>query len=210
MWLYFRKNPNQAFDLAFDTEIYRQYDEYDRAITEVLEKGDESNFAHTFSFINEIKTPKFKNPIPFKQAVALGQIMQWDARKVLEISGKLGSMYDPSSVAIRLVKAKAWLEIYNPEMMIRLRDTLNTEYVATMPETAKSLIKKFHEFLRDADTSNLSVEKIEEVVYGIPRVDGIAPEDLKKAQRAFFKDVYNLLIGQEAGPTFAYFCLGCG
>lgn len=205
MWLYFRKNPNQAFDLAFDTEIYRQYDEYDRAIAEVLEKGDESNFAHTFSFINDIKNPKFKNPIPFKQAVALGQIMQWDLRKVLEISGKLGATYDPSSVGTRLVKAKAWLEIYNPEMMIRLRDTLNTEYVDTMSAAAKSLVKKFHEFLRDSDTSNLSVEKIEEVVYGIPRVDGIAPEDLKKAQRAFFKDVYNLLIGQEAGPRLPTF-----
>ena len=205
MWLYFRKNPNQAFDLAFDTEIYRQYDEYDRAIAEVLEKGEESGFTRTFSFIGDMTHSKFKNPIPFKQAVALGQIVQWDANKVLEIAGKLGTTYDSDSVSIRLLKAKAWLETYNPEMMIRLRDTKNTEYVATMSETAKELIRKFHTFLEGADTTKLSVEEIEEVVYGIPRVVGIAPEDLKKAQRAFFKDVYMLFIGQDTGPRLPTF-----
>ena len=205
MWLYFRKNPNQAFDLAFDTEIYRQYDEYDRAIAEVLEKGEESSFARTFSFIGDMAPSKFKNPMPFKQAVALGQITQWDTNKVLEIAGKLGATYDPDSVAIRLAKARAWLEKYNPENMIRLRDTLNTEYTATMSDASKELIKKFYAFLESADTSKLSVEEIEEAVYGIPRVDGIAPEDLKKAQRAFFKDVYMLFIGQDTGPRLPTF-----
>ena len=33
LWMYLRRLPSQTFSLAFDTEVYRQYDELDRIFT---------------------------------------------------------------------------------------------------------------------------------------------------------------------------------
>lgn len=35
-WLYLKKTPAQTFNLAFDSEIYRQYEEFDRLVEKVL------------------------------------------------------------------------------------------------------------------------------------------------------------------------------
>lgn len=204
-WIYLRKNPHQTFELAFDTEIYRQYDEYDRAVIDFLEKKENSVYARSLAFVDGINQPKFKNPMPFKQAVAYGQILQWNKEKVMEILNKLGLAYDPTSVEERLIKAKSWLEEYNPEEIIKLRDVVNKEYADTISEDAKNFVRKLHSFLLDVDTKTLSIEKLEEVVYHIPRVDTLPPSELKKAQRAFFKDIYNLLISKDTGPRLPTF-----
>ncbi len=90
-WLYLRKNPHQTFELAFDTEVYRQYDEYDRAMQDFLAEKENSSHARSLSFIKDINKPKFKNPIPFKQAVAFGQILQWNNDKVTALIKKNGA-----------------------------------------------------------------------------------------------------------------------
>lgn len=106
-WLYLRKDPNQTFELAFDSEIYRQYDEYDK------EKGIE-------------------NVLSFRQTVGLGQIVQWDIDKLISITTELGQNLDREVISRRLPLAKNWLVKYNPSELIELRGNLNTEYTTTM------------------------------------------------------------------------------
>jgi len=43
-WLYMRRSPTQSFNLAFDTEVYRQYDEFDREVAS-FQRGDRSDVA---------------------------------------------------------------------------------------------------------------------------------------------------------------------
>ncbi len=120
----------------------------------------------------------------------------------------MGLDYDTNSVTERLSKARAWLKKYNPTEMIELREDVNQEYVDSMSEEAKSLVRKMYTFLRETDIENLSVEKLEEVLYRIPRIDTLQPSELKKVQRAFFKDIYHLLIGKDTGPRLATFVWG--
>ena len=89
-WLYFRKSPNQSFELAFNTEIYRQYDEYD------IEHPDQ-------------------NAIPFRQAVGFGQVVQWQIDKLKTVLEALGHKYSEESIARRLLLARNWLTKYNPQ-----------------------------------------------------------------------------------------------
>lgn len=177
--LYLRKSPSQKFDLAFDTEIFRQYDEYDR------------------EYPNE-------NNIPFRQAVAFGEILQWDMDKIQEILDKAGFQYTKESVSERVERAKYWLEKYNPEKKIKIRDEVNTEYVISMNDESKSFVKELKNYLQDK--KDLTIDNLTEILYNIPKVGVEGNKELiQQKQKAFYKDLYNLLISVEKGPRLATF-----
>ncbi len=191
-WLYFRKRPDQPFSLAFDSEIYRQYDEFDREVSsnpksdDLILSGYEKN----------------ENPIPFKQAVALGQITQWDDTKTLELIADLKAGYNESSTKIRLKLAKNWLEKYNSEEIIKLRDSLNIEYAKSLSEESKNQIIQLKEALKKEYDS---IEKLEELIYNIPKDPKLTDKENAPAQKTFFKHLYNLLIDRDAGPRLSTF-----
>jgi lysyl-tRNA synthetase, class I len=175
-WLYQRKLPNQAFSLAFDTEIYRQYDEYDRE--------------------------KDSKAIPFKQAVALGQIAQWNEDKVLDLVKDLKADYSEQSIKARLPKAKNWLEKYNPEEAVKLRESVNAKYLQNLDAKSTEQIKKLRQEL---EKEYSSVEELEQLVYSIPKDPTLTDKENAPAQKTFFKHLYNLLIGKDAGPRLSTF-----
>ncbi len=177
-WLYFRKAPSQSFELAFNAEIYRQYDEYD------AEHPGE-------------------NSIPFRQAVGFGQVVQWQEDKLEEVLNALGSNFSPESIAKRLPLARNWLVKYNPDEVITLRDSVNTKYTSGMGEKEKAWVKNLHDQLKK--NKEATITEIEEHVYNIPKSPELDEAELKKEQRAFFKDVYNLLIGKDTGPRLGTF-----
>ncbi|OHA93219.1 MAG: lysine--tRNA ligase [Candidatus Zambryskibacteria bacterium RIFCSPHIGHO2_12_FULL_38_34] len=191
-WLYMRKNPSQPFSLAFDTEIYRQYDEFDREAS-----SKEESMALKLS-----NYQKYNNPIPFKQAVALGQITQWNENKIKHLILDLGINYEESSIEARLPKAKNWLEKYNPKEVIKLLDTVNESYASTLEEKSKEQVKKLKEELTKEYSS---IKELDELVYSIPKDQNKSDKENAPAQKEFFKHIYNLLIGKNAGPRLSTF-----
>lgn len=177
-WLYFRKSPDQSFELAFNTDIYRQYDEYDAEHSE-------------------------ENAIPFRQAVGFGQIVQWQEDKLRTVFEALELKYSEESIALRLPLAHNWLMKYNPEEAVTLNTTPNTLYATTMIDTRKKQVRKLHDELKKKKEA--SIQELEMLVYDIPKSPNLSEEELKKEQRAFFKDVYNLLISKDAGPRLSTF-----
>lgn len=178
-WLYIRKSPNQKFELAFDTEIFRQYDEYDRE--------------HSGEDI-----------IPFRQAVAFGQILQWDRDKIEEILQRAGFKYDENSIRTRVEKARNWLEKYNPESMIKIRQKANESYIKSMSDESKKFVREIREYLEKNEDP--TIEELTTVLYEIPKKE--AGDDMKlvkEKQKSFFKDMYNLLITADRGPRLATF-----
>lgn len=177
-WLYMRKSPDQAFSLAFDSEIYRQYDEFDREV-----KGNPS-------------------PIPFKQAVALGQITQWDEKKVFRLSHDLKVDYNETSIKERLPKAKNWLEKYNSNEVIKLLESVNKKYTSTLDTKSIGQVQKLkEELIKTYD----SIEDLEQLVYSIPKDSTLADKENAPAQKIFFKHIYNLLIAKNQGPRLSTF-----
>lgn len=179
-WLYFRKAPGQSFELAFNSEIYRQYDEYDAERPE-------------------------SRAIPFRQAVGFGQVVQWQPEKLKTVLNALNFSYSDESIAARLPLAKNWLTKYNPDEAVELRADLNNNYIKTMGEEAKAHVTDLRMALEKQPDA--SIEELEVLVYQIPKTGENAGDEqvLKKAQRGFFKDVYNLLIGKDTGPRLGTF-----
>lgn len=177
-WLYFRKSPDQSFELAFNTDIYRQYDEFDGEHPE-------------------------RSAIPFRHAISFGQIVQWDEAKLQEILSGLSLSYSAESIHARLPLARNWLTKYNPEEMVSLLPSPNTAYAESMDAVQKEQVTRLREELSKMET--LSIPELETLVYAIPKREELDEASLKKAQRAFFKDAYNLLIGKDTGPRLGTF-----
>ncbi len=177
-WLYFRKTPDQSFELAFNSEIYRQYDEYDAAHSE-------------------------GHAIPFRQAVGFGQIVQWQEEKLAHVLSSLGFSYDSESIARRLVLARNWLMTYNQDEIVSLRDGCDTTYLATLTDTERAQIGRLHAEL--VARPSATIEELEALVYDIPKSPEVPEADLKRVQRTFFKHVYMLLIGKDTGPRLGTF-----
>lgn len=177
-WLYFRKSPDQSFELAFNTEIYRQYDEYDS------------------------KHPK-QNAIPFRQAVGFGQIVQWQEDKLQVMLDALQMSYNPESIKRRLPLAYNWLTKYNPEEAIALNKEVNSVFANTLSDTQKEQVRRLRDELMKMEKP--TIQALETLVYSIPKSPELNEVELKKAQRVFFKNVYNLLIDKDAGPRLGTF-----
>lgn len=202
-WLYQRKTPDQPFDLAFDTEVYRQYDEFDRAISSSIEgelQGAQQGAVAASLGKKDIQ--QLASPIPFKQAVALGQIAQWDEERVTELSELTGQNYSSDSISTRLAKARSWLQTYNEDKIIKLLSSRDTTYCENLSEEAKGHISALHAALLE---EGQSIEELESVVYAIPKVAELTKKENSVRQRAFFKDVYNLLVGCDTGPRLSTF-----
>lgn len=200
MWLYMRRPPTSSFNLAFDTEVYRLYDEFDREIAS-YRKGEATPARQKILQFSGVKA-EGDAPLPFKQAVALGQITQWQADKLCALAEKSGIAGSAASVDARLPKAKAWLERYNPEEIIALRSAVNAEHVAVMDDKRRAQIAALRSFLT-GDVA--SVKALDEELYNIPKDPALDEKATKVAQRNFFKDIYTLLIGKETGPRLSTF-----
>ncbi len=213
-WVYLRREPNQHFQLAFDSEINRQYEEFDRDAADAAKSSAESKATGMTKELSPAKKTAIElsfadldaeyaaTPLPFRHAVALGQIVQWEPKKVRELLKGMDVKYDEDSIEVRLNKARAWLETYNPEETIRLRDEINHEYLETMTENAKTHMRKLHE---DLQKGHKTIPKLELLVYSIPKNPKLSDKENSPLQRAFFKDIYQLLIGKDTGPRLATF-----
>jgi len=199
-WLYARKSPGQGFALAFDSEIFRQYDEFDN---EARLKNELDSVRRASFDIAVAGTERPSHPIPFRQAVAFGQIVQWDAEKVAQVSRDLGLEYDVDDIRVRLDKARAYLETYNPGEMLKLNDSVNCEYAKTLSEQSLSYVRQLRTAL--ASGTAYGVAELEVLVYSIPKDPNLEQKQNSVRQRAFFKDVYNLLIGSGTGPRMSTF-----
>ncbi len=177
-WLYFRKSPEQSFELAFNSEIYRQYDEYDA------------------------ENPDAK-AIPFRHAVSFGQIVQWNSEKLATILTAHEMDYSADSIAKRLPLAQNWLTKYNPDEVVALRSTVNDAYAETLSMVQRNQIEALRSEIEAHPTA--SITELEELAYRIPKSGDLDEAGLKKAQRSFFKDVYNLLISKDTGPRLGTF-----
>jgi lysyl-tRNA synthetase class 1 len=203
-WLYLRKSPQQSFMLAFDSEIYRQYDEFDRASANYFAGLDDAIERDIMrDAIGPLPDGSIKDPIPFRQAVGYGQIVQWNRQKLGQLLDSSGLSYGAGSIDVRLPRARTWLTLYNPGERVELLAEPNRTYAASLDEEAQRFVRVLRDELSRSDEQ--TVKELELLVYGIPKKDGLPEAELRSKQRTFFGHVYNLLIGRDTGPRLGTF-----
>nr|WP_083450478.1 lysine--tRNA ligase [Luteipulveratus mongoliensis] len=233
-WLYARKRPNQAFDVALDAEIQRMYDEWDSLVRKVTsgdaQAGDIAAYTRASSTA-EGELPLTKHVLPYRAIASVVDITTGDEEQTLRILSAL----DPSDpigsldeLQPRLGCATRWVEQQvAPEDRTVVRAESDSEALGALTDEQRESLR----ILLDGNGSDLdrleddwTIDGLTHHVYGVPKVQSGESADFKPdrkaepekaaalgaAQREFFKLLYNLLIGKDTGPRLPTLLLAVG
>ncbi|MFF8791027.1 lysine--tRNA ligase [Streptomyces sp. NPDC015125] len=218
-WLYARRKPNQSFKIAFDQEIQRLYDEWDKLEAKVADgsalPADAAAYARAArTAAGEL--PRTPRPLPYRTLASVADITAGHDEQTLRILGEL----DPDNPVTsldetrpRLAKAEYWINTQVPaEQRTIVRDEPDEELLGTLDEQSRGSLR----LLLDGLDEHWSLDGLTTLVYGVPKVQaGLEPDakptpELKVAQRAFFALLYNLLVGRDTGPRLPTLLLAVG
>lgn len=206
-WIFARSAPKKQINFCFDSELIRQYDEYDQEIKLYLQNKlpNERKKALEFAKVDPKKKFTSKN-VPFRQVATFGQVAQENFDELKNILKRIGQEFEDKSLKQRLEKSKNWIENFFPELKIKVRETPNKDYYNKLSKKEKNQINR----LKNEIEKNWSLEKLTKLVYEIPKEPGMSEKEKKEAQRNFFKNVYQMLINSDTGPRLPTFLLALG
>ncbi|URM90194.1 lysine--tRNA ligase [Streptomyces sp. MRC013] len=218
-WLYARRKPNQAFKIAFDQEIQRLYDEWDKLEAKVADGTALPADAAAHS--RAVRTaagelPRTPRPLPYRTLASVVDITAGHDEQTLRILGELDPANPLSSldeVRPRLDRAENWITTHVPaEARTVVRDEPDTELLGSLGDEGRESLRLLLERLDD----HWSLDGLTTLVYGVPKImAGLEPEakptpELKTAQRDFFVLLYRLLVGRDTGPRLPTLLLAVG
>ncbi|MFJ2260106.1 lysine--tRNA ligase [Streptomyces sp. NPDC087844] len=231
-WLYARRRPNQSFKIAFDQEIQRLYDEWDKLGAKVAGgtspaagsgsgsalPGDVAAYARAIgTAAGELaKTPR---PMAYRTLASVADITAGAEDQTLRILSEL----DPSDpitsldeVRPRLDKAEAWINTQVPaDQRTVVREEADAELLKSLDDQGRASLR----LLLDGLDTHWSLDGLTHLVYGVPKVQaGFSadatpkelPAEIKVAQRTFFALLYHLLVGRDTGPRLPTLLLAVG
>ncbi|REK87438.1 lysine--tRNA ligase [Streptomyces inhibens] len=218
-WLYARRKPNQSFKIAFDQEIQRLYDEWDKLASKVADGTAQP--ADSAAYTRAIGTaagplPTTPRPLSYRTLASVMDITAGHDEQTLRILSEL----DPDNPVTsldetrpRLDKAEYWITTQVPaDQRTIVRDEPAEELLATLDERARGSLR----LLLDGLDEHWSLDGLTTLVYGVPKIQaGLEPDakptpELKAAQREFFALLYHLLVGRDTGPRLPTLLLAVG
>ncbi|MCA6094644.1 lysine--tRNA ligase [Streptomyces sp. SCA3-4] len=218
-WLYARRRPNQSFKIAFDQEIQRLYDEWDKLNAKVADGTVLPADAAAHS--RAVRTaagdlPTTPRPLPYRTLASVVDITGGHDEQTLRILSDL----DPANpvttldeVRPRLDRAEHWINTQVPaESRTVVRSEPDTELLGSLDEQGRESLR----LLLDGLDEHWSLDGLTALVYGVPKVQaGLEPHakptpELKLAQRAFFALLYQLLVSRDTGPRLPTLLLAVG
>ncbi|MEF9905556.1 lysine--tRNA ligase [Streptomyces sp. P9-A2] len=221
-WLYARRRPNQSFKVAFDQEIQRLYDEWDRLDAKVAEgsalPGDIAAYSRAVGTAGGA-LPRTPRPLPYRTLASVADITGGHADQALRIlsdldpSNPLGSLDEARP---RYDKAEAWISLHVPaDQRTIVRTEPDEELLKSLDEQGRRSLR----LLIDGLADHWSLDGLTHHVYGVPKVQAGFPADatpkelpaeIKTAQRSFFALLYHLLVGRDTGPRLPTLLLAVG
>ncbi|MEV6108459.1 lysine--tRNA ligase [Streptomyces sp. NPDC051940] len=219
-WMYARRRPNQSFKVAFDQEIQRTYDEWDKLAAKVGDgsalPGDVAAYGRA-SATAAGTLPVTPRPLPYRMLASVTDVTAGHDDQTLRILSEI----DPSDplksldeVRPRLDKAERWITTQVPaEERTLVRQSADTDLLASLDATQRESLRLLVQGLDE----NWSLDGLSSLVYAVPKIQaGLDPEakastpELKTAQRSFFALLYRLLVGKETGPRLPTLLLAVG
>ncbi|MFF1479310.1 lysine--tRNA ligase [Streptomyces sp. NPDC058301] len=221
-WLYARRRPNQSFKIAFDQEIQRLYDEWDKLEAKVADgsvlPADAAAYARAArTAAGEL--PRTPRPMAYRTLASVVDITAGHDEQTIRILSDLDPANPLSSldeVRPRLDKAEAWINTQVPaDQRTVVREEPDTELLGSLDEAARESLR----LLVDGLDDHWSLDGLTHLVYGVPKVQaGFSPDatpkelppEIKTAQRTFFALLYHLLVGRDTGPRLPTLLLAVG
>ena len=218
-WLYARRRPNQSFKIAFDQEIQRLYDEWDKLEAKVADGSvlPADAAAHSRAVRTAAgELPRTPRALPYRTLASVADVTAGAEDQTLRILTELdpeNPVTDLDSVRPRLDRAEAWISTYVPaDQRTIVRGEPDTETLGALDEEGRESLRLLAEGL----DSHWSLDGLTTLVYGVPKIQaGLAADakptpELKVAQRTFFALLYQLLVGRDTGPRLPTLLLAVG
>ncbi|MFF7390016.1 lysine--tRNA ligase [Streptomyces scabiei] len=221
-WLYARRRPNQSFKIAFDQEIQRLYDEWDKLDAKVADGS--ALPADVAAHSRAVRTaagelPRTPRPMPYRTLASVADITAGAEDQTLRILSELDPT-DPlaglDEVRPRLDRAEAWINTQVPaDQRTIVREEADAELLKSLDEASQQSLR----LLLDGLAEHWSLDGLTHLVYGVPKVQaGFSadatpkelPPEIKTAQRSFFALLYHLLVGRDTGPRLPTLLLAVG
>lgn len=197
-WFYLRQPPHKAFYLSLGNRVFDEYKRYD---SKVAERSIERYQIHPASR-DSTRIRATSRPVPFRQLVAFGRIVNWDFNSLKRLHKKHGVGYLSDSMRDRFYNARNWSS-RNPSTSDYLfRNERNTSYAESLePPSIRSIsqLKKGIIALFESEGA-LPPGELERMLYRQASMNHSSEVTLNDHQRHFFKHLYNLLISQDSGP----------
>ncbi|MGW3987704.1 lysine--tRNA ligase [Streptomyces sp. NPDC004830] len=221
-WLYARRRPNQSFKVAFDQEIQRLYDEWDRLDAKVADGSALPADAAAHS--RAVRTaagelPRTPRPLPYRTLASVADITAGHEDQALRILSELDPEQPLASLdeaRPRYDKAEAWINTHVPaDQRTIVREEPDAELLTSLDEASRQSLR----LLLDGLAEHWSLDGLTHLVYGVPKVQaGFSadatpkelPPEIKTAQRSFFALLYHLLVGRDTGPRLPTLLLAVG
>ncbi|MEU0942574.1 lysine--tRNA ligase [Streptomyces canus] len=221
-WLYARRRPNQSFKIAFDQEIQRLYDEWDKLDAKVAEgaalPADIAAHARAVGTAGG-ELPRTARVLPYRTLASVADITAGHEDQALRILSELDPANPLSALdeaRPRYDKAEAWINTQVPaDQRTIVRDEPDAELLKSLDEASQQSLR----LLLDGLASNWSLDGLTHLVYGVPKVQaGFSadatpkelPAEIKTAQRTFFALLYRLLVSRDTGPRLPTLLLAVG
>lgn len=218
-WLYARRRPEQSITLAFDQEVGRVYDEWDKLTQKVADGTADPASSAVYARSAgpaEGPLPVTPRPLPFRTLASVADITAGHEEQILRILRDL-TADDPvgtlDEVRPRLDCAQAWVAGYvAPADRTQVRDEPDKERLAALTEDERRALDLLTERMGD----HWSLDGLTTLLYGIPKLLRGLPiaapptPELKVSQRAWFILLYQLLIGRDTGPRLPTLLIALG
>ncbi|GAA3187047.1 lysine--tRNA ligase [Streptomyces ramulosus] len=221
-WLYARRRPNQSFKIAFDQEIQRLYDEWDRLGAKVADgsvlPADAAAYARAVGTAAG-ELPKTPRPLPYRTLASVADITAGhdeQTRRILSDLDPANPVTSLDEVRPRLDRAEHWITSQVPaDQRTVVRAEPDAELLGSLDDAARASLR----LLLDGLDDHWSLDGLTHLVYGVPKVQaGFAadatpkelPPEIKVAQRTFFALLYHLLVGKDTGPRLPTLLLAVG
>ena len=205
-YLFASRKPNLDFSIAFDLDVMKAYDDFDRCerIALGVEPAEEKKL-HYEKRIYELSRVEL-GPLPkqapcqfpFRHLCNVLQIQEGDIEKTKNYYQKLiASEQDEKRFFSRAQRAWKWISEYAPEEF-RFKLQLEPKTKTQFPEITKELVH----FLKDCP-QDLSEEVLGNKTWEIMKKHGVEG-------KVFFKDIYQVLVAKPNGPKLASFLVTIG
>ncbi|MFD5814954.1 lysine--tRNA ligase [Streptomyces sp. NPDC059618] len=221
-WLYARRRPNQSFKIAFDQEIQRLYDEWDKLAGKVADgsvlPADAAAYSRAVGTAAG-ELPPTPRPMAYRTLASVADITAGAEDQTLRILSELdpeNPLASLDEVRPRLDKAETWINTQVPaEERTVVREEADADLLKSLDDQGRESLRLLLEGLE----ANWSLDGLTHLVYGVPKVQAGFPADatakelpaeIKVAQRTFFALLYHLLVGRDTGPRLPTLLLAVG
>lgn len=207
-WIFASRKPNIDFSIAFDLDVMKAYDDFDRTtrIAFKMEEAEEKKYTYEkriYEFSRVAPYPDADSDttsfgqFPFRHLCNILQIHQGDTEKAKNyFKDLIRNKDDEKRFDLRAVRAWNWItQFAPPEFRFTLRGPDSPPPVVKYPNAVKQLAD-----LLETNLNGVTEEELANKIYPIIKGNELEP-------KAFFQEIYSILIAKTNGPKLASFLI---